>query len=88
MLDFTDDRHKRGLMILTSKDVRTVERTLFNWEVQSRSVIDYLNLIEHKLNKDEIDAHDMEDIKRYIKNARDYCIEAERLIDECRKVFM
>ena len=75
-------------MILSSKDVRTVDRTLFNWEVQSISVVNYLNLIEHKLNKDEIDAHDMEDIKRYIKNARDYCTEAERLIDECRNVFM
>lgn len=88
MLDFTDGMHKRGLMVLTLKDVRTIDRTLFDWTVRSKSVIDYLNLIEHKLNKDEIDAHDMEDIKRYIKHAKDYCIEADCLLDECRKVFM
>lgn len=88
MLDFTDERHKRGLMILSSKDVRTVERTLFDWKVQSKSAVDYLELIEHKLSKNEIDAHDMEDIKSYIKFVRNHYIEAGRLIDECRKVFM
>lgn len=88
MLDFTDGMHKRGLMVLTSKDVRTVDRTLFSWDVRARNAIDYLELIERKLSKGEMNADDVEDIKRYIKHAKDCCTEAECLVNECQKVFM
>lgn len=88
MLDFTDERHKRGFMILSSKDVRIVDRTLFDWNVQSKCAFDYLDLIERRLNKEKIDADDIEDMKMYLKFVRNHYIEVSRFSDECRKVFM
>lgn len=88
MIDLTNQNHKRGLMVLTSKDVRTVDRTLFDWKVHSKCELDYLELIEHILSKEAINADDIKSMKTYIKFVKDHYIETGNLIDECRKVFM
>jgi len=55
MIDFTDDEHKRGVMILSSKDVRTVDRYLFDYRCNLMYVDTMLGVIKSSISRMEID---------------------------------
>ncbi len=55
MIDLTNYEHKRGVMILNSKDVRTIDRDLFDYKVNLSCIDTYLNIIKSRINKWDID---------------------------------
>ena len=45
MIDLTNDNHKRGVMILNSKDVRNVDRYLFDWKIHTGCAENYVDVL-------------------------------------------
>lgn len=45
MIDLTNENHKRGVMILNSKDVRNVDRYLFDWKIHTGCAENYVDVL-------------------------------------------
>lgn len=73
MIDLTDYYHKKGLMILSSKDVRILERELFDCAVKLQMIESELGMLKtsiHMLNVDEANKkYLIEEIDHVINNA-------------------
>ena len=87
MLDLTNDNHKRGVMILSSKDVRTIDSGLFSWKVHTGCVESYLSVLRSRINDLDIDPS----IKDASLSDIDFCMnwvkESAVDIDKARDVF-
>lgn len=55
MIDLTNEDHKRGVMILSSKDVRAVDRNLFDYRVQLEMADTLIAVIKTRINNLDID---------------------------------
>lgn len=87
MLDLTNFEHKRGVVILTSKDMRCVCRNLFNYRVMTDCVANYTELLTLKINDIEMPDKDRKDLLRYIQSIDDWRKEANSNIDKAREIF-
>lgn len=87
MIDLTNQNHKRGVVILTSKDMRVVCNNLFNYRVMTDCVETYTELLTLKLNKIEMPDEDRRDLLRYIQSIDKWRIEANSNIDKAREIF-
>lgn len=87
MIDLTNNQHKRGVMILSSKDVRTIDNSLFDWVVQADCMAHYLAVLRARIDKLDIDPS----IKDQSFSDIDFCLEhiekGNKLIDKAREVF-
>ena len=87
MIDLTNDNHKRGVMILSSKDVRTVDKNLFNYKANMGVSDTTLCIIKSRIERLDIDPSikdaTLSDLNFVINNI----VEANRYIDKARDVF-
>ena len=87
MIDLTNDNHKRGVMILSSKDVRTIDNSLFNWKVHTGCVESYLSILRSRISNLDIDPS----IKDASLSDIDFCMnwvrESAVNIDKAREIF-
>ena len=87
MLDLTNNNHKRGVMILNSKDVRTVDKYLFDYTCNMEYIRMKLVVLEDRISNLEMD----ESIKKATLGDIDYMksvlIRADNNIDKARDIF-
>lgn len=87
MIDLTNENHKRGVMILSSKDVRTVDNSLFDWKVHTGCAESYLTLLRKRLESFDIDSS----VKDQCLSDIDFCLEWVKKsavdIDKAREIF-
>ena len=88
MLDLTSYDHRRGIMLLNSKDVRTVDSSIFDWKTYNHCALDMLETMRKRMladtnMDDSIHNACVSDIDAVIK----WIKEAESKIDKAREVF-
>lgn len=87
MLDLTNDNHKRGVMILSSKDVRTVDNNLFNYKVNLSVSDTTLCIIKSRIEQLDIDPSIKSVMLSDLNFVIDNVVAANRYIDKAREVF-
>lgn len=88
MLDFTNYNHKRGLMVLNSKDVRTVDNSLFDYRVDLRLVKENLEMISKMKDRMSFDTDELDhDFTFIMNNTLEYIEDAQKLVDRAKNVF-
>lgn len=92
MLDLTSYDHRRGIVILTSKDMRVVSNNLFDWKVHTGCIESHANVIESYLNEisDHTDGQDKKKIDfclNYIDSIKKWIKDASEDIDKAREIF-
>lgn len=87
MIDLTNQDHKRGVMILNSKDVRIVDSALFDWKVHTGCAENYADLIRRRVENLDIDESHRTDILAYIGFIQDWIKRSAKDIDKARDVF-
>lgn len=88
MLDLTNFDHRRGVVILSSKDMRVNVQELFRWKVNSQCIDGYIEDIRRCIISDTgMDdnnvnecLHKLDAIERWLK-------EADEHIDKAREIF-
>ena len=87
MIDLTNFEHKRGVVILNSKDMRCVCRNLFDYRVLTDCIENYTELLRYKIDKIEMSEEDRKDLYRYIASIDDWRVRANSNIDKAREIF-
>ena len=87
MIDLTNYNHKRGVVILTSKDMRCVCDNLFNYKVNSDCVKSYIAIMADKIDEIEMSKQDRMEFKHYIKTINDWVDKANTHIEKARETF-
>lgn len=87
MIDLTNENHKRGVMILSSKDVRAVDRNLFDYQVGLTTIDTTLAIIKSRINNLDID----DSIKNATISDLDFMLDrigkANTAVERAREVF-
>lgn len=87
MIDLTNYEHKRGVMILNSKDVRNVDRYLFDWKVHTGCAENYVDMLISRTKRLKISDSEKEDILTYLGFIQDWIKKSAIDIDKAREVF-
>ena len=87
MIDLTNYDHKRGVMILTSKDVRTVDNALFDWKVHTGCIANYAEMISTKINRSKMSDDDKAEINQYIEFIKNWIEQSSGDIEKARDIF-
>ena len=87
MIDLTNFEHKRGIMILTSKDVRVVDRSMFGYHTNAECIKTYAIMIEDLIQRNEFSGDDKKTMMHYLKTIQEWCDEADQNVDKLREVF-
>ena len=88
MIDLTNENHKRGIMILTSKDVRTIDKNLFDWKVNSMTIRTELRILKSEINKfNNINQNQKDEFNLSIDRIFNWLSENDVHIDRSRDVF-
>ena len=87
MIDLTNDNHKRGVMILSSKDVRTVDNSLFDWKVHTGCIESYLSILRSRISNLDIDSSIKDASLIEIDACMDWVKKSAINIDKARDVF-
>lgn len=87
MIDLTNQDHRRGIVILNSKDMRVVSNNLFNWKVHTGCVSGYLDTLKNRLSKASLNDKDLNDCLGYIKGIEQWIKDASEDIDKAREIF-
>ena len=87
MIDLTNYDHRRGVVILSSKDMRSEVNALFDWKVHTGCAESYLQTLRRRLESLEID----DSIKDQCFSDIDFCLnwikESSKDIDKAREIF-
>ena len=87
MIDLTNFEHRRGIVILSSKDMRTEVNALFDWKVHTGCAESYLQTLRRRLESMEID----DSIKDQCLSDVDFCLDwiqkSSKDIDKAREIF-
>lgn len=87
MIDLTNQDHRRGVVILTSKDMRNEVNALFDWKVHTGCAESYLQTLRRRLESIDID----DSIKNQCLSDVDFCLDWIKKssidIDKAREVF-
>ena len=87
MIDLTNYEHRRGIMILTSKDVRSTTKAAFDWKVHTNCIRDDAEVILLYLQKDELTDEDIRFIKQHAQNIISWTNNVDANINKVREVF-
>ena len=87
MLDFTNENHKRGVMILNSKDVRVIDNTLFDWKVHTGCAENYVEMLIGRVKRLEISDSEKEDMLAYLQFIQNWIKESAKDMDKARDIF-
>ena len=87
MIDFTDNNHKKGVMILSSKDVRTVDKNLMNYDVQLSCADFYIKVNTDRIKNLDIDPSVKDAILIDLGFVHDDLMAAKKYIDKVQDVF-
>ena len=88
MIDLTNENHKRGIMILTSKDVRTIDKNLFDWKVNSMTIRTELRILKSEINKfNNINQNQKDEFNLSIDRIFNWLSENDVHIDRSRDIF-
>ena len=87
MIDLTNETHRRGVMILSSKDVRVVDNSLFDWKVHTGCAASYLATLRTRIENLDIDPS----VKDASLSDIDFCLDWIKKsavdIDKAREIF-
>jgi len=87
MIDLTNDNHRRGIVILSSKDMRTGVNALFDWKVHTGCAESYLQTLRRRLESMDMD----NSIKDQCLSDVDFCLDwiqkSSKDIDKAREIF-
>lgn len=87
MLDLTNQNHKRGVMVLNSKDVRIIDNTLFDWKVHTGCAENYAEMLINRVERLEISDSEKDDMLAYLGFIQNWIKESGKDIDKARDVF-
>lgn len=87
MIDLTNDNHKRGVMILSSKDVRVVDHSLFDWKVHTGCAENYLSVLRSRIKDLDIDPSIKDASLSDIDFCMDWIKKSAVNIDKAREIF-
>ena len=87
MIDLTNDNHKRGVMILSSKDVRIVDKNLFDYRLNVDILNIYAGTVANRINDLDIDPSIKRATLSDLKYVCEHMIEANKCLDKMRDVF-
>ena len=87
MLDLTNQNHKRGVMILSSKDVRTVDKSLFDYHVNVDCLDIYVGTVMNRINDLDIDPSIKKATLSDLGYVREHMAAANKCLDKARDVF-
>lgn len=87
MIDLTNDNHRRGVVILSSKDMRSEVNALFDWKVHTGCAEQTLQIIKMRINKLDIDDSIKEATLMDLDSVLHWIKESSRDIDKAREIF-
>lgn len=87
MIDLTNYEHKRGVMILSSKDVRTIDSSLFDWKIHTGCISNYADRIKTIVSNSEMSEASKEDCKQYIEFIQNWIEQSNEDIEKAREIF-
>ena len=87
MIDLTNFEHRRGIVILTSKDMRVVSNNLFNWKVHTGYMENYSRILRSKVEKLDLSDSDRSDMIHYLDRIDKWIKDSSEDIDKAREIF-
>ena len=88
MIDLTNFNHQRGVVILSSKDMRTGVRELFEWKVNAECIDGYVDYIRSRIIADSgMDDNNFNDILHRLDAIERWLKEANGHIEKAREIF-
>lgn len=87
MIDLTNENHRRGVVILTSKDMRVVNNNLFDWKIHTGCAETYLETLRKRILSLDIDESIKDQCLSDINFCTNWIKESGRDIDKAREIF-
>jgi len=87
MIDLTNENHKRGVMILNSKDVRNVDRYLFDWKIHTGCAENYVDVLIARTKTLDVSDSVKESMLSDLGFILDWIKKSAIDIDKAREVF-
>ena len=87
MIDLTNYEHRRGVVILSSKDMRTGVNALFDWKVHTGCAESTIRILKSRINTLDIDDSIKEASLQDCDSILKWIIESGKDIDKAREIF-